>query len=42
MTEYRIDELAAAAETSVRNVRVYQERGLLAPPRRVGRTGVYT
>lgn len=42
MTEYRIDELAAAAETSVRNVRVYQERGLLAPPRRVGRTGVYS
>jgi DNA-binding transcriptional MerR regulator len=42
VTEYRIDELAAAAETSVRNVRVYQERGLLAPPRRVGRTGVYT
>lgn len=42
MTEYRIDELAAAGETSVRNVRVYQERGLLAPPRRVGRTGIYT
>lgn len=42
MTEYRVDELARAAGTSVRNVRVYQERGLLAPPRRVGRTGVYT
>lgn len=42
MTEYRVDELARAADTSVRNVRVYQERGLLPPPRRVGRTGVYT
>lgn len=42
MTEYRVDELAQAAGTSVRNVRVYQERGLLPPPRRVGRTGVYT
>ncbi len=42
MTEYRVDELARAAGTSVRNVRVYQERGLLPPPRRVGRTGVYT
>lgn len=42
MAEYRVDELARAAGTSVRNVRVYQERGLLAPPRRVGRTGLYT
>jgi DNA-binding transcriptional MerR regulator len=42
LAEYRVDELARAAETSVRNVRVYQERGLLPPPRRVGRTGVYT
>lgn len=42
MAEYRVDELAQAAGTSVRNVRVYQERGLLPPPRRVGRTGVYT
>jgi DNA-binding transcriptional MerR regulator len=42
VAEYRIDELAVAAETSVRNVRVYQERGLLPPPRRVGRTGVYS
>ncbi|HEY6796254.1 MAG TPA: MerR family transcriptional regulator [Kineosporiaceae bacterium] len=42
MAEYRIDELAVAAGTSVRNVRVYQERGLLPPPRRVGRTGVYS
>ena len=42
MAEYRVDELAQAAGTSVRNVRVYQERGLLPAPRRVGRTGVYT
>lgn len=42
MAEYRVDELARAADTSVRNVRVYQERGLLPPPRRVGRAGLYT
>jgi DNA-binding transcriptional MerR regulator len=42
VAEYRVEELARAAGTSVRNVRVYQERGLLPPPRRVGRTGVYT
>jgi DNA-binding transcriptional MerR regulator len=42
VTEYRVDELARAAGTSVRNVRVYQERGLLPPPRRVGRAGLYT
>jgi DNA-binding transcriptional MerR regulator len=42
MDEYRIDELARLAETTVRNVRVYQDRGLLAPPRRDGRVGIYT
>ena len=42
MAQYRVDELARAADTSVRNVRVYQDRGLLPPPRRVGRTGIYT
>lgn len=42
MGEYRIDELARLAGTSVRNVRVYQDRGLLAPPRRDGRVGIYT
>ncbi len=42
MGEYRIDELARRAETTVRNVRVYQDRGLLAPPRRDGRVGIYT
>jgi len=42
MGEYRIDELARLAATTVRNVRVYQDRGLLAPPRRDGRVGIYT
>ncbi|HSP38110.1 MAG TPA: MerR family transcriptional regulator [Frankiaceae bacterium] len=41
MSEYRIDDLARMAGTTVRNVRVYQDRGLLAPPRRVGRVGWY-
>jgi DNA-binding transcriptional MerR regulator len=41
MTEYRVAELARAAQTSVRNVRVYQDRGLLPPPRREGRIGLY-
>ncbi|MBW3669917.1 MAG: MerR family transcriptional regulator [Actinobacteria bacterium] len=40
--EYRIDELARQAGATVRNVRAYQDRGLLPPPRRVGRVGVYT
>lgn len=42
MAEYRIDDLARAAGTTVRNVRVYQDRGLLPPPRREGRAGIYT
>ncbi|HET9771126.1 MAG TPA: MerR family transcriptional regulator, partial [Acidimicrobiia bacterium] len=39
--ELTIDELARTAGTSVRNVRVYQDRGLLPPPERRGRLGVY-
>lgn len=42
MAEYRIDELARAAGTTVRNVRVYQARGLLAAPRLAGRVGWYS
>lgn len=42
MTEYRIDDLAREAGTTVRNVRVYQDRGLLPPPRKQGRTGYYS
>ena len=38
----RIDELARLAGATVRNIRVYQDRGLLAPPRRDGRVGIYT
>jgi DNA-binding transcriptional MerR regulator len=41
VTEYRVAELARAASTTVRNVRVYQDRGLLPPPRRQGRIGLY-
>jgi DNA-binding transcriptional MerR regulator len=40
-TEYSIDELARAANTTVRNVRAYQDRGLVPPPERRGRVGVY-
>lgn len=39
--EYTIDELARAAQTTVRNVRAYQDRGLIPPPERRGRTGYY-
>lgn len=41
MTDYRIDDLAREAGTTVRNVRAYQERGLLPPPRREGRAGLF-
>src|SRR5690625_4256388 len=40
-TEFSIDELARKAGMTVRNVRAYQERGLLPPPERRGRRGVY-
>ncbi|HVF74581.1 MAG TPA: MerR family transcriptional regulator [Acidimicrobiales bacterium] len=42
MNEYRIDDLAREAGTSVRNVRAYQDRGLLPPPRRSGRVALYS
>src|ERR1051325_10684474 len=41
MSEYRVDELAREAGTTVRNVRAYQDRGLIPPPRRSGRVGLY-
>lgn len=41
VAEYRIDDLARTAGTTVRNVRAYQERGLLQPPRRAGRVALY-
>lgn len=40
--EMRIDEVAREAGTTVRNVRAYRERGLLPPPRRQGRVGLYS
>jgi len=40
-TSYRVDELARKARTTVRNIRAYQERGLLAAPRREGRLAFY-
>ncbi|MDJ0362901.1 MerR family transcriptional regulator [Rhodococcus sp. H29-C3] len=39
--EYRIDDLAHAAGTTSRNVRAYRERGLLQPPEKRGRVGIY-
>lgn len=39
--EFSIDELARKAGTTVRNVRAYQDRGLLPPPERRGRKGIY-
>lgn len=42
MAEYRVDQLAQACGTSVRNVRYYQDIGILPAPRREGRVGVYS
>lgn len=40
--ELDVDELARRAGTTVRNVRLYQERGLLPKPERRGRKAVYS
>lgn len=40
--EYTIDELARQGGTTVRNVRAYQDRGIIPPPERRGRSGVYS
>jgi DNA-binding transcriptional MerR regulator len=40
--ELTIDRLAAVAGMTVRNIRAYAGRGLLPPPRLVGRTGYYS
>lgn len=40
--EYTIDELARATGTTTRNIRAYQERGILRPPRLRGRKGIYS
>ncbi|MBN1091868.1 MerR family transcriptional regulator [Blastococcus sp. TML/M2B] len=39
--ELTVDQLAARAGVTVRNLRAYAARGLLPPPRMVGRTGYY-
>jgi DNA-binding transcriptional MerR regulator len=39
--ELTIDQLAAQVGMTVRNVRAYASRGLIPPPRLVGRTGYY-
>lgn len=41
VVEFSVGELARTARTSVRNVRAYQDRGLIPPPERRGRKGVY-
>lgn len=41
MAEYRLDELSQLSGVNARNIRAYRERGLLDPPRRVGRSAYY-
>ncbi|CAN3130049.1 HTH merR-type domain-containing protein [Mycobacterium sp. smrl_JER01] len=41
VAEYRLEDLARESGISARNIRAYRERGLLDPPRRVGRTALY-
>ncbi|MDX6278127.1 MAG: hypothetical protein QOJ72_2255 [Nocardioidaceae bacterium] len=40
--EFTVDELASRAQMTVRNVRAYAGRGLIAAPRLEGRTGYYS
>lgn len=42
MADYRIDDLARTVGTTVRNIRAYQDRGLLHPPKLLGRAGIYS
>jgi DNA-binding transcriptional MerR regulator len=39
--EYTVDDLARRGNTTVRNIRAYQDRGILAPPVKRGRLGIY-
>lgn len=41
VAEYGLEDLARASGISARNIRAYRERGLLDPPRRVGRSALY-
>jgi len=40
--EYTIDELSREAGVTARNIRAYQDKGILSPPRIRGRTGIYS
>lgn len=40
-TDMRVDDLARAAGVATTTIRLYQSKGLLPPPRLVGRTGYY-
>lgn len=39
--EYLIEDLARIAKTTVRNIRAYQDRGIVPPPERRGRAAIY-
>lgn len=41
VAEYRLEDLARESGISARDIRAYRERGLLDPPRRVGRSALY-
>ena len=40
--EYTIDELSREAGVTARNIRAYQDKGILSPPLIRGRTGIYS
>ncbi|MFT7127858.1 MAG: DNA-binding transcriptional MerR regulator [Pseudoalteromonas tetraodonis] len=40
--EYTVDDLARLSHTTVRNIRAYQDRGVLPPPEKRGRLGIYS
>ena len=42
MTTYRVDDLAELTGIAVRNIREYQDRGILPAPQRIGRAAIYT
>lgn len=39
--EYTVDDLAQRTQSTVRNIRAYQDKGVLPPPEKRGRLGVY-
>ncbi len=39
---FTIDELARISDSTVRNIRAYQDKGILPPPFKKGRVGLYT